>query len=91
MNAPEPRIPAVLCFAGLDPTGGAGGGASLADDGLMRAIASRLVPQTTVVTPNTREALRLAPESGTVAGAAGRLVSSGCIGRGDMACPPVEW
>ena len=62
----------------LDPIGRAGGGASLADDELMRAIASRLVPRTTVATPNTREALRLAPESETVAGAAGRLVSSGC-------------
>ena len=39
----------------------------------MRAIASRLVPRTNVVTPNTREALRLAPEFGTVADAAGRL------------------
>lgn len=62
----------------LDPIGRAGGGASLADDALMRAIASRLVPRTTVLTPNTREALRLAPEAETVASAAGRLVSSGC-------------
>ena len=62
----------------LDPIGRAGGGASLADDGLMRAIASRLVPRTTVLTPNTREALRLAPGAETVADAAARLVSSGC-------------
>ena len=62
----------------LDPIGRAGGGASLADDGLMRAIASRLVPRTTVLTPNTSEALRLAPEAETVADAADRLVSSGC-------------
>ena len=62
----------------LDPIGRAGGGASLADDRLMGAIASRLVPRTTVLTPNTREALRLAPEAETIADAAGRLVSSGC-------------
>ena len=24
MSTPEPRIPTVLCFSGLDPTGGAG-------------------------------------------------------------------
>ena len=62
----------------LDPIGRAGGGASLADDRLMRAIASRLVPRTTVATPNTREALRLVPDAKTVSAAAGRLVSSGC-------------
>ena len=62
----------------LDPIGRAGGGASLADDGLMRTIASRLIPRTTVATPNTREALRLAPEAETISAAAGRLVSSGC-------------
>ena len=62
----------------LDPIGRAGGGASLADDGLMRTIASRLVPRTTVLTPNTSEALRLAPGAESVADAAGRLVSSGC-------------
>ena len=78
----------------LDPIGRAGGGASLADDGLMRAIASRLVPRTTVLTPNTGEALRLAPESGTVADAADRLVSFGCeyvlVTGADEATPP-EW
>ena len=62
----------------LDPVGRAGGGAALADDALMDAIVSRLVPRTTVLTPNTREARRLAPGPGTVAAAAGRLVSLGC-------------
>ena len=62
----------------LDPVGRAGGGAVLADDALMDAIVSRLVPRTTVLTPNTREARRLAPGAGTVAAAAGRLVSLGC-------------
>ena len=62
----------------LDPIGHAGGGASLADDTLMGAVASRLVPRTTVLTPNAREARRLAPGAGTAAAAAGRLVSHGC-------------
>ena len=62
----------------LDPIGRAGGGASLTGDELMRSIASRLVPLTTVLTPNTREAYALAPGAGSVAAAAGQLVSSGC-------------
>ena len=62
----------------LDPIGRAGGGASLADDDLMRAIASRLVPRTKVLTPNTGEVLRLVPGAETVAGAVERLVTSGC-------------
>ena len=62
----------------LDPIGRAGGGASLAGDDVMPAVVSRLVPLTTVLTPNTREARRLAPGAATIADAAGRLVSSGC-------------
>ena len=62
----------------LDPVDRAGGGAALADDALMDAIVSRLVPRTTVLTPNTREARRLAPGAGTVAAAVERLVSLGC-------------
>ena len=62
----------------LDPIGRAGGGAALASDGLMNAIVSRLVPLTTVLTPNTREARRLAPDAGTLAAAAGQLLSRGC-------------
>ena len=62
----------------LDPVDRAGGGASLADDALMDTIVSHLVPRTTVLTPNTREARRLAPGAGTIAAAAERLVSLGC-------------
>ena len=62
----------------LDPVDRAGGGASLADDALMDTIVSRLVPRTTVLTPNTREARRLAPGAGTIAAAAERLTSRGC-------------
>ena len=62
----------------LDPVGQAGGGACLAGDDLMRAIATRLVPRTTVLTPNTRETRRLAPGAGTIAAAAEQLVAAGC-------------
>ena len=62
----------------LDPIGRAGGGASLADDELMDAIVSRLVPLATVLTPNTREARRLAPGAGTIAAAAERFMVRGC-------------
>ena len=62
----------------LDPIDRAGGGASLAGDELMAAVVSRLVPRTTVLTPNTREAHRLAPGAETIAAAVEQLTSSGC-------------
>ena len=62
----------------LDPICRAGGGSALAGDDLAGATISRLVPRTTVLTPNTREARRLAPGAGTIADAAGQLVSRGC-------------
>lgn len=71
--ADRERIPVVL-----DPVLGAGGGATLADDELVRAVTARLVPRTTMLTPNAREALRLAPGAATVDAAAERLLASGC-------------
>ena len=62
----------------LDPICRAGGGSVLAGDDLTSAIVSRLVPLTTVLTPNSREARRLAPGAETIAAAAGQLVSRGC-------------
>ena len=62
----------------LDPIHRAGGGAPLASDELTSAVLSQLVPRTTVLTPNTREARRLAPGAATLANAARRLLSSGC-------------
>ena len=60
----------------LDPIHRAGGGAPLASDELTSAVLSQLVPRTTVLTPNTREARRLAPGAATLANAARRLLSS---------------
>ena len=62
----------------LDPIHRAGGGTTLAGDDLMRTVVSRLVPRTTVLTPNVREALRLAPGAATIDAAAARMVASGC-------------
>ena len=62
----------------LDPVLRAGGGAALAGAALTSALVSRLVPRTTVLTPNTREALRLAPGAATVDAAAQRLLAAGC-------------
>ena len=62
----------------LDPIIRAGGGASLAGDELIGAIVAQLLPRTTVLTPNVREARRLAPGADSVGAAAGQLVTAGC-------------
>lgn len=49
-------VPAVL-----DPVLRAGGGAALADDGLIAALCQTLVPRVELITPNAQEARRLAP------------------------------
>ncbi len=56
-----PDIPVVL-----DPILAAGGGARLADDETVDAMVSLLLPLTTILTPNSTEAKRLAPESDTL-------------------------
>ncbi|MFP3874353.1 MAG: hydroxymethylpyrimidine/phosphomethylpyrimidine kinase [Thiohalophilus sp.] len=56
-----PDIPLVL-----DPVLAAGGGGELADDAIVNAMKTLLMPQTTVLTPNSEEARRLAPESDTL-------------------------
>ena len=62
----------------LDPILRAGGGAPLSTDEATSAMVRQLVSRTTVLTPNTQDALRLAPGTGTVDAAAERLTSSGC-------------
>jgi len=56
----NPDIPAVL-----DPVLAAGGGASLSSGGLIRAILE-LLPLCTIVTPNSEEARKLLPDSGSL-------------------------
>ncbi|MDZ7805162.1 hydroxymethylpyrimidine/phosphomethylpyrimidine kinase [Thiohalophilus sp.] len=56
-----PDIPLVL-----DPVLVAGGGGPLADEAIVAAMKNLLMPQATVLTPNSEEARRLAPEADTL-------------------------
>jgi hydroxymethylpyrimidine/phosphomethylpyrimidine kinase len=67
-----PRIPVVL-----DPVLAAGGGTELAGKRLLDAIRRQLLPQTTLITPNSEEARRLG-EQEELEACAGRLLSLGC-------------
>lgn len=71
--AAHPTIPVVL-----DPVLAAGGGAELASAALIQAIQTLLLPLTTVLTPNSVEARRLAPEADTLAACAMALLARGC-------------
>lgn len=68
-----PDIPVVL-----DPVLAAGGGAELAGKGLIDAIQALLLPLTTILTPNSIEARRLAPEADTLSACAMALLARGC-------------
>lgn len=68
-----PRIPVVL-----DPVLAAGGGTELADALLIEAIQTLLLPLTTVLTPNSVEARRLAPEADTLEACGMALLARGC-------------
>lgn len=68
----HPQIPVVM-----DPVLGASGGGRLADDPMQEAMARLLMPQATVVTPNTPEAYRLTGQTGRDA-AAQVLLNQGC-------------
>lgn len=72
--ADHPQIPVVL-----DPILAAGGGAKLADRALLEHIRSQLLPRTTVATPNSEEARRLAGEQSLAASARG-IIALGCDG-----------
>ncbi len=61
----------------LDPIIIAGGGKTLANDAVVSAIISLLVPQATVVTPNSNEARKLAPEADTLDACAMALLERG--------------
>src|SRR5256885_1731236 len=84
--------PIVLAFSAADPTGGAGVQAdllTLASMGchalsVITAMCELLLPQTTILTPNSREARRLVQGDGedddelALPGAAEKLLSLGC-------------
>ena len=67
-----PNIPLIL-----DPVLAAGGGASLGDEQLLHSLRVLLIPLTTVITPNSREARLLAPEADTLDACAFALLDHG--------------
>ncbi len=69
-----PKLPVVL-----DPVLAAGGGgAALSDAAMLEAMKSLLLPQTTLITPNSVEARRLAPEADTLDACAMALLEHEC-------------
>lgn len=69
----HPDIPVIL-----DPLLAAGGGAEFASQELITVLRSLLLPLTTVLTPNSMEARRLAPEADTLEACAMALLDQGC-------------
>ncbi len=67
-----PQVPVVL-----DPVLRAGGGTDLADEELIEAMRELLLPQTTVLTPNSPEARRLAPDADNLHSCALSLLEQG--------------
>lgn len=68
-----PDVPVIL-----DPVLAAGGGASLANDDLIDALRTLLLPLTTVLTPNSPEARRLAPAADSLEACASALLELNC-------------
>ncbi len=68
-----PEVPLIL-----DPVLASGHGESLADDNLVEALISLLIPQTTIITPNILEVMQLASDADNVDAAAQELLSIGC-------------
>ncbi len=66
------------CPVVLDPVLRAGGGTDLADEELIDAMIELLFPLTTVLTPNSQEARRLAHEADTLDACAHELLDMGC-------------
>jgi hydroxymethylpyrimidine/phosphomethylpyrimidine kinase len=68
-----PNIPVVL-----DPVLVGGGGGELSNETIIDAIIRLLLPQTTVLTPNSPEARTLAPEADTLDACGQDLLDKGC-------------
>lgn len=62
----------------LDPIAAAGGGFELSGTDVLDAICTLLLPLTTVLTPNTDEARRLAPTADTLDACGNEIIDSGC-------------
>lgn len=67
-----PEIPVVM-----DPVLATGSGTLLVDDDIMESMTTQLLPQTTVLTPNSHEARVLAPEADTLEACAMALLERG--------------
>ena len=68
-----PNLPVVL-----DPVLAGGGGGELSNEPVVNAITRLLLPQTTVLTPNSPEARILAPEADTLDACGQDLLDKGC-------------
>lgn len=68
-----PDIPVIL-----DPVLASGNGASLSDEEVLEALYTLLLPNTTVLTPNSMEARILAPEADNLDACAMALLEHGC-------------
>ncbi|MDD9891509.1 MAG: hydroxymethylpyrimidine/phosphomethylpyrimidine kinase [Gammaproteobacteria bacterium] len=68
-----PNIPVVL-----DPIAYAGGGYEFGGDEVLEAMRNLLIPQTSVLTPNTDEIIKLAPTSDSHDACANELLDQGC-------------
>ena len=69
-----PKVPLVL-----DPVLASGAGSQLGDDELPHAIRELLLPRTTVLTPNSLEARRLAPGADTLDACSFALLDQGAV------------
>ena len=67
-----PDIPVIM-----DPVLSSGSGSTLADDDVVESMTELLLPQATVLTPNSREARLLAPEADTLDACAMALLAHG--------------
>ncbi len=68
-----PDIPVIL-----DPVLSASSGVALSDTAAIEAMLQLLLPQTTILTPNSMEAQRLAPESDSLEACGQELLDRGC-------------